>query len=434
MRDLIVTLIVFSVLPFIFKLPYVGLLLWSWISYMNPHRLGWGFAYNFPFAYIIAIVTILAVLLSKEKNRIPMTGLVALWLIYLAWMGITTIFAIDPDTALVQFIKVAKIQFMTFLTLLLFQSKERIIQLVWVIALSVAFFGVKGGIFTILHGGGERVWGPPGSFIADNNHLAVALLMVIPLLIYLRSICVGKWVRLALLVSTVLVAVSVVGSYSRGALLASVGMAIFLWLKSPKKLLIAIVSITIFSGLFFFMPEKWHDRMGTISTYEEDNSAQGRFEAWEVSFNVANDRIFGGGLDLWSPEVFAVYSHGYEFRAAHSIYFSVLGEHGWIGLFLFVSILISAWRVAQWVVNVAKGLDDLKWATGLARMIQVSLIAYASGGAFLSLAYFDLPWHLIAIVVLLQQQVKRHLETTYGKKTGSTFPQRNAGRPLRLGK
>lgn len=39
----------------------------------------------------------------------------------------------------------------------------------------------------------------------------------------------------------------------------------------------------------------------------------------------------------------------------------------------------------------------------LSRMIQVSFVAYASGGAFLSLAYFDLPWHLLAIVVLLDR-------------------------------
>jgi len=33
-------------------------------------------------------------------------------------------------------------------------------------------------------------------------------------------------------------------------------------------------------------------------------------------------------------------------------------------------------------------------------MIQVSLIGYAAGGAFLGMAYFDLPYHLVIILVL----------------------------------
>ncbi len=410
MRDILVTLIVFSALPFVLKRAHIGMLLWSWISYMNPHRLGWGFAYNFPFAQVIAIVTFVSILFSKERGRFPVTGLVVLWLLYIAWMGVTTVFAMDPDAAQAQLIKVLKIQLMALLTLILFQDKNRLLQLVWVITLSLAFFGVKGGIFTLLQGGGARVWGPPGSFIADNNHLALALLMTIPLLIYLRSLCTQRWQRLVMLGAVVLVAVSVFGSYSRGALLATSAVALFLWLKSPRKIPIALGSLVVIGALFFFMPQQWHERMGTISSYEEDKSAQGRLEAWEVAFNVANDRLFGGGFELWSPQVFAMYSPGYDYRAAHSIYFSVLGEHGWIGLILFLSILFATWRVSGWVIKVAGDSEEMRWASDLSRMIQVSLVAYMSGGAFLSLSYFDLPWNLIGITVLLQLLVKRQLE------------------------
>ena len=68
MRDILVTAIVFGVLPFIFKRPWIGILLWCWLGYMNPHRQAWGFAYDFPFAFITAIVTIAAFLFSKEKK------------------------------------------------------------------------------------------------------------------------------------------------------------------------------------------------------------------------------------------------------------------------------------------------------------------------------------------------------------------------------
>lgn len=68
MRDIILTLIVFGSLPFILRNAYIGVLVWSWLSYMNPHRFTWGFAYNFPFAQIVALVLLVAVLFSKEKK------------------------------------------------------------------------------------------------------------------------------------------------------------------------------------------------------------------------------------------------------------------------------------------------------------------------------------------------------------------------------
>jgi hypothetical protein len=48
----------------------------------------------------------------------------------------------------------------------------------------------------------------------------------------------------------------------------------------------------------------------------------------------------------------------------------------------------------------------------LARLIQVSLVAYATGGAFQSLAYFDYPWHLVAMLVIGRGIVERHAAET----------------------
>ena len=65
MRDIFVTLIVFGTLPFIFKRPYIGILLWGWLAYMNPHKLSWGFAHEFPFSKIVALVILVALLFGS---------------------------------------------------------------------------------------------------------------------------------------------------------------------------------------------------------------------------------------------------------------------------------------------------------------------------------------------------------------------------------
>lgn len=90
----------------------------------------------------------------------------------------------------------------------------------------------------------------------------------------------------------------------------------------------------------------------------------------------------------------------YRVHDAHSIYFEVMGEHGFIGFMLFIILGVMTWIRAQQVTKRNKYHPEYKWASDLTAMTQVSLVGYATGGAFLGLAYFDLPYHLLIIVVL----------------------------------
>ena len=58
MRDIAVLVAVFGTLPFILRWPWVGILVFTWLSLMNPHRLAYGIATNFPFALIVALTTL----------------------------------------------------------------------------------------------------------------------------------------------------------------------------------------------------------------------------------------------------------------------------------------------------------------------------------------------------------------------------------------
>ncbi|MET0012472.1 MAG: putative O-glycosylation ligase, exosortase A system-associated [Sedimenticola sp.] len=408
MRDILLTLLVNGSLQFKLRKPYLGILVWSWLSYMNPHRMTWSFAYDLPFAQIVAITLFISILINKEFRKIPVDGTVKIWIVFLLWMFVSTFFAIHFEDAAYYLERIVKIQIITFLTLMLITDKDRIDKLIWVIVISIGFFGVKGGIFTILTGGGARVWGPAQSFIEDNNTLALALLMVIPFMIYLFQINKNKWIRFGLILSTLLCCLSVLGSQSRGALIAILTVAFFFWLKSKSKVLSGGLVVLLLITGFNFMPESWHERMRTIQDYEQDASAMGRINAWQYSINIANDRITGGGLNSWSYETFAVYApKPDDVHAAHSIYFSVLADHGWFGLIMFLLILFLTWRALSKIVeSTRKRSEEEKMSEYnlLARMLQVSLIAYMSGGAFLSLSYFDLPWHLVAITILLKYQ------------------------------
>ena len=401
MRDILVTLLIFGSLPFILRHAYIGVLVWSWVSYMNPHRLAWGFAYSMPFAMIVALTLFVSFLFSREKQKLPMNATLAIWILFIVWMGISTFNAIYPDAAMTMYTAILKVQVMTFITMMLITDERKLDLLIWVIVGSIGFFSVKGGMFTLLTGGAFRVYGPPSSNIEENNALAVAVLMVIPMMIYLYRATANKWIRYGLVFSIVMSLVAVVGSQSRGAILAIMAVGFFFWLKTKAKVVSGIAIVLLAALLLAFMPESWHERMDSITNYEEDNSSLQRLNSWQYSINVANDRLTGGGLQSWSKQTFAVYApHPEWVYVAHSIYFSVLADHGWPGLIMFLSIIGLTWRNLSQVIKRTKE-DHSSPPNVLARMLQVSLVAYLAGGAFLSLSYFDLPWHLIAIAVLL---------------------------------
>ena len=411
MRDIILTLIVFSALPFVLKRPYIGVLLWVWLSVMNPHRLTYGFAYSFPFAALVAGVTFYAMVTTKGPKSLPFTGPVKVLIAFGLWMVLSTVTAIYPELSTDMLSKVAKILLMTLVTMMLVRTKHELHMLLFTLAGSLGFYGVKGGLFTIRSGGSDRVWGPPGSFIEGNNEVALAFIVIIPLMYYLMTTLENKWHKRAMLAAMLLCALASLGSYSRGALLGLAAMGLVLWWRSPKKMMAGAIMIVVIPAALAFMPDKWFERMDTIKTYEEDNSAMGRINAWLMTWNLAkDDPLTGGGFVIYDAATFAKYApNPLDIHAAHSIYFQVLGEHGFVGLFLFLWLAWLSWRRASWICSQARKRDDLKWAGLLASMMQVSLVGFAVGGAFLSLAYFDVPYYLMAVIVITGRIVEQAL-------------------------
>lgn len=408
MRDIAVTLAVFSILPFILKRPWIGILAWTWLGFMNPHRMAWGFSTTMPFAAIVASLTMASMLFSREEKRIPWERETVVLLIFVGWMLITTIFAVYSTLAWEQFDKVIKIQLMIFVAMMLITTPFRLKMLVWVIALSLAFYGVKGGIFTILRGGVYRVQGPPGSFIGGNNELGLALAMTIPLLYFLARRATYGGFRPLMYSATILTAIAAIGTQSRGALLGMAAMGTVFWLKSRQKFVTAVLGVVAVLVVVQVMPEAWYARMDTIETYDQDKSALGRINSWWMAFNLANARPLGGGFETFRREMFALYAPDpTNVRDVHSIYFEVLGEHGYVGLVLFLVLILLTWRSAAAVRKAVKNSPDHAWMGDLAAMVQVSLIAYLSAGAFLGMAYFDFYYNLVLIIVVMKSMLRK---------------------------
>lgn len=441
MRDAVLALILIVGTLKALRHPYVGILMWTWVSIMNPHRESWNLS-SFPVAAVVGGATLVGMFLTRDKRQFFLAAPSFALLLFTLWMCITYPFSFYPDECSNMLNRVLKINLMIFVVMVLLHTRRQIIALVWVLVGSLGYYGVKGGAFTLATGGSYRVWGPSDSFIEGNNEVALALIMAIPLMYFLRSLSQRRWVRHAFLLAMLLTAAAAVGSQSRGALLAIVAMVLLFWWRldahhggghgaqrgSNPKAVFGILILLAGVGLASFMPSSWHSRMDSISDYQSDTSAQGRINAWHMAWNLASDRFFGGGFEIYNKPTFLAYAPvPNDVHAAHSIYFQVLGEHGFVGLTLFLLIWWLTWRWAGWLRIHARYDANTQWASVLGAMVQASLVGYLVGGAFLSLAYFDLPYNLLVLVVLARRWIEHYLR-------GDNFdaPEYGAGRLNRL--
>jgi probable O-glycosylation ligase (exosortase A-associated) len=282
-------------------------------------------------------------------------------------------------------------------------------------AASIGFYGVKGGLFALATGGNYMVFGPPNSFIADNTSLGISLCMVLPLMFFLSRAESNPRIRLAWQSAFCLTLLGAVFTYSRGAFLGIVVVMGLLFLHlGPRSravaILLGLVSIPV---VFTLLPEHYIDRIETISTYEEDGSANARFNAWRAAWNVALARpLTGGGFQI-IDDVPAVQQFDPRFTVGdlgvHSVYFEVLAENGFITFLVFVALLTST-ILGSW--SLSRRFADSTIAhpfTHYGRMVFVSLCAYAVTGAFLEFASFDLFYHFVALTIIMKRLAPEEL-------------------------
>lgn len=411
MRDLLLLAALVGAVPLVLRAPHVGILVWTWITLFNPQREVYGFLHGFEINFYIALLTAFAWAISRERKTVPINPVAGLMILFAMWTTVTTYTALDPGYSHVIWDRTVKSIILALAILALANGKARILATVWVVVVSLSYYAVKGGGFVLLTGGHGHVLGPAKSMIEDNNSLGLALVMVLPLLNYLRTSTRSRLVSNILLVTMGFAMVAIIGTYSRGALLALAASALVYAARSRSSFMPLLLGGMLVVALPSLMPGDWFHRMGTIQSYNEDVSFAGRVEAWRTSFEIARLRPFVGGgfssVDLdWVAQVYQVPGGLIKGRAAHSMYFEVLGDHGFMGLALYLLMVASALFNTAVVISATRGRQEMAWAAQLARTLQVCIVGYLVGGAALSMAYYDGFLILLALTGALAIQLR----------------------------
>jgi probable O-glycosylation ligase (exosortase A-associated) len=431
MRDtaLILGFVAMLAMGRIYRYPHVGVLLWCWTALVVPNFFSYGIAADIPYNKVVAIITLIVWLFSREPKTLPPNATLVLLAWFALWGTISALTGIaSSDAAMVEWDKFIKIIVFAFVVAGLITSKDRIIALLYAAVFSLGFHGALSGAKYLASGGVSNVWGPGLSIIGDNNHFALAMVILLPVIFFLYRQSTNRLWKLALIGLIALVVVSIMGTSSRGGLVGALALGALAFLRSPKKLRNAIIFVPLLVAVFAFAPAQWTLRMDTITEANQDTSFMSRVTSWKQSTLLALDHpIFGGGFwaiqdtDVWLK--YAREFHKLDFIpsgipnenygfAAHSIYFQTLGDLGFVGLGIFLAILISSWRNASATVRAVRDRPEWHWARDLAKSLQYSLFAYAITGASLNMAYFDYMYMIFALLVVLRRLVSQAEETS----------------------
>jgi len=395
MRDIAVFAFLVGCIGITLWRPWLGVLCLAVFSYLNPHKYAWGFTTTFPVYLVMFIVAFFAMLISSDRQAIPRDWRIkvfyALWFYFL----LTTLTALVPWAAWPKLIEVSKIYLPLILTLLLINTREKLYYLIITITVSFGLVAVKGGIWAIMTGFSNRVYGPPGTQFYENNAFAIAVLMTIPLLILWRRETRSQWVNYGLMAAIPLCFAAALSSWSRGALLAmAVLAAVLIWDSKRKYLVVPLMIIGVYLAMGQ-LPEEWFGRMNTIETYEEDTSAMSRIETWKDGFQYAlGHPLLGAGFDGW---------RAVTHRDWHSAYIEIMAEHGFIAFAMWLSLLYGTIISLTRLNIITRRFPEMAWVKNYTTMLRASLIAYAAGTVFLGLSYWDILYHLVFISILVKK-------------------------------
>ena len=426
MRDLLALAAVSIMLVLSMRNAYAAYLMWGWTGLIALNSFLYGFMAGVTYVQVFAIIALTLILLGKdrEKRQFDYNGTVILFLMFAFHCLLAAVFA-SPGLNRNWELCTNMLKTLLFCVLMpvVLTSRFRIHAMVAMIVLAISFLSSLDGLKFLASGGAHNSLGI-GKF-GDNNHFGMIIVMVLPLLLYLFQYTAVRLFRWGFLATLVVTTLAVVSTASRGGLIAMVVVAVFVIMGSRRKLqgiftfgLVAVLIVQL-------APASWFSRMDTMSNVAGDSSFMGRVTAWKRASAIALDNpILGGGFHAGQDNsLFAVYRYkpgllgfletpdvNYA-AASHSIYFEILGDLGFVGLFIFLAILVRAFIVRYQIKRMLEkhGGHSLAWASDMSDMVAASLIAYVVGGALLSAAYFDLQYILVMLMEVLRLQVRREL-------------------------
>lgn len=418
MRDLLLVLVFLTYVSVGVLSPFVAALGYVWVDTFYPQAVSYGLLNYIPVSLTMAVVAVGAYALL-DRRAMPLLGL-HFWLTILmvVWMTLTCTWAVAPGNAWSKWDWASKTVGFSALIPFFFRSRVQIEAFVLTWLFSAVIHIIPVGLKTLYAGGGYGyslgvVAG--NSLLSEGSTLSAVCAMFIPLLLWARghaTLVPGRLRSLGSLGYAALAGAAALGTFARTALIAFGVMALGLLVRSRRKVLAALVIAVAVVGAGFIASKQWEARIETTTSYGDDNSALTRLAVWKWTFEFAKEHPLGGGFDSYvvndietttaSGDTYV--QHG---RAFHNAFIEMLGEQGFVGLAIFLTLCGKTLLSLQRVRARTRGVQAFAWARDLAGALQISLLVVMAGSMFIGIAFQPIFWYVFALGECVRQHVRR---------------------------
>ncbi len=422
MSDLLITLAFIGFLAFGLVSPFFLTLGYVWVDTFYPQFVARETLGSVPVSFIMGAAAVGSYLLMDRRSPPRLGLLFALYLALAAWITLTTTWAVLPGPAWGKWDVASKtLVFAAFIPFVI-RSRIQIEAFVQVLLFSTAAHLLPWGAKTLLTGGGyNQSLGLLDSNqipLSESSVVSAVSIMFVPLLVVLarhnRLIPPGWLPRLLFYGLIASFLIGSVGTFARTGL---VGLAVMgggmLW-RSKRKAGFAVAGALALGLMFAVTSDKWTERVSTISDYQTEGSALVRTLVWQWTWNFAKEHPLGGGFEVYMTNriVLPVTDPGGEAmvqngRAFHNIFFAVLGEHGFPGLALYLSIMGLSLLELQATRRTLRGLSEHTWCYEMAGALQISLATLLICANFVDISFNGLMWEMLALSVCLREYARR---------------------------
>lgn len=434
MRDLAIVLTYVTFLTLGTMAPFVLSLGYVWVDLFSPQYLGWSPLSSLPISFIIGAAAVAAYVLLDRRMPPRFSLPLMLLLVIACWITATTSWAAVPEFAWIKWDTSFKaVMFAAFIPFVV-RSRVQIEAFVHVYIFSMAAHILPWAAKTVLSGGGYgQSLGLVGAnvlWLSESSAVAAMGIMLLPLLLALRkhSLLLPRGrIRDLIYYGTSLGGLfASIGTFARTAIVGFGVLGVAMFLRSKRKVAFLLMSAVVCAALFAVTSSKWTERISTIEDYNTESSAKVRLLVWQWTLGYVAHHPLGGGFRVYATNVITLDSpvpgqppevqYG---RAFHSIYFAILGEHGYPGLILYGLLIVTLFVSLQRTIRLTARLLLHQWAHDLAKALQITLAVLLACGSFIDISFEPLVWYLFTMVVCLREYVRRAVEAPEAARAGA---------------
>jgi probable O-glycosylation ligase (exosortase A-associated) len=406
------------------RYPLIGLQVYVGLAVLRPQAI-FGFAGDLE---NLSLLVGVAVLIGWALNGFGSwqfgrgRPVVVFILLFFGWFLLSASQAIQPSESVTYIRELAKVVLPFLVGVTLMKGAKDWGPMLWTIVLAQGYVGLEMHINYLLKGRNTAAEGFGGM---DNNCFGASLVTVLGPAIALM-ISSKSWLGRGLAaVSAALILHTTLLTFSRGAMVGLVAVALTAFVMMPKRpKYLAALAVTLLLAVQFTGPEL-AKRYSTVfaPAEERDGSAESRLDLWRNCLQVVKEHpVFGVGPANW--RIIAA-SYGWPpGKSAHSVWMETAAELGIPG-FLLLFLFFSSAAVRLWPVARAPLTDANRYEVVLASGVVLAIVGFSVAGQFVSVPGLEVPYYMTMLGAAMLKNASKE-----------ALPERAvhvAGAPLRYG-